>query len=265
MTNGVRLSYSMHGEGPDVVMLGPIAAPGVYWASQVSALVERGFRATTFETRGVPLSDVPPPPYTVEDLVADAASLIEALDVAPTLVVSHSLGAIVAQELALMHPELVRAAVLMGTLGRKDLTRRELGQRVLADLEANVGPRTADAVFRALTLFGRQVLADDEWMRAYLSSAETVTIDQLGAVGLQHASTAYDNRLAALAQVRVPCLVIGFEQDLLVPAALTREVANVINGAEYLKIPRCGHGGPWEQPIVINDAIISFLARRTTL
>ena len=251
----------MQGEGPDVLLLAPIAAPGSYWMFQVAALVAHDFRVMTFETRGVPPSQVPPPPYSVNDLVADVVGLIEALGIAPVFVVGHSLGAIVAQEVALAHPELVRAAVLLGTLGRKDLTRRELGHRALADLEAGGASRPSDVAVRALTMFGRDALADDEWMREYFSAADSAPgSDPDGVLGLQHASTTYDDRLGALAKLRVPCLVIGFEQDLLVPAALTHEVADAIAGAIYLEVQGCGHGGPWEQPDEITEAILSFLA-----
>ena len=260
VTNGVRLSYSIQGDGPDVLLIAPIAAPGSYWMMQIPALVAEGFRTTSFESRGVPPSEVPPPPYSVDDLVADVAGLIQALGIAPAFVVGHSFGAIVTQEVALAHPELVRAAALLGTLGRKDLTRRELGLRTLADLEAGVTPRLSDTAVRALTMFGHGVLADDEWMRAYFSSVDGApSPDLVGVLGLQHASTAYDDRLGALAELRVPCLVIGFAEDLLVPAALTREVADAIPGATYLELEECGHGGPWERPDAINEAIVSFL------
>jgi pimeloyl-ACP methyl ester carboxylesterase len=259
-TNGVDLAYTTQGTGPDVLLIAPIAAPGAYWARQVAALVAHGFRVTTFDSRGVPPSQVPPPPYSVPDLVDDAAGLLEGLGLAPSFVAGHSLGAIVAQELALARPDLVRAAVLLGTLGRKDMTRRELGRRALADLTKGVQPRVSDPAVRALTMFGRHVLADDTWMQDYFAAAErSPDPDPAGLLGLQHASAAYDDRLDALAAVQVPCLVVGFEEDLLVPAALSREVAEAIPGAAYLELPGCGHGAPWEQPDAVSDAIIAFL------
>jgi pimeloyl-ACP methyl ester carboxylesterase len=258
-TNGVELSYTTQGAGLDVLLIAPIAAAGAYWARQIPALVAHDFRVTTFDSRGVPPSEVPPPPYSVRDLVGDAAGLLEALDVAPSFVAGHSLGAVVAQELALERPDLVRAGALLGTLGRKDLTRRELGRRALADLSADTESRASDPVVRALTMFGRDVLSDDAWMQQYFAAVDHAPeADRTGVLGLQHASTAYDDRLAALAGVRVPCLVIGFEEDLLVPAALSREVAEAIPGAAYLELRRCGHGAPWERPDEVGDAMMSF-------
>lgn len=80
-----------------------------------------------------------------------------------------------------------------------------------------------------------------------------------GLVGQQLASTAYDNRLAALARIEMPCLVLSFELDVLVPAALGRELAESVPCARYVELPGCGHGGLWEQPAETARIITDFL------
>lgn len=99
-TNGVSLTYEVHGaSGPVVVLVPPIGAPGAFWMPfQVPALIGGGYHVVTFDSRGVPPSDVPAPPYSVGELVGDLAGLIDHLAAAPTLVVSYSLGAFVTQE-----------------------------------------------------------------------------------------------------------------------------------------------------------------------
>ena len=58
----------------------------------------------------------------------------------------------------------------------------------------------------------------------------------------------------------MPCLVVGFELDLLTPAVLSREVADAIVGSRYVELPGCGHGGPWEKPDDVNRVVLEFLA-----
>lgn len=261
----MSLTYETHGpSGPSVVLVAPIGAPGAFWMPfQVPALTGAGYRVVTFESRGIPPSDVPAPPYSVAEMVQDLAGLIDYLDAAPTLVVGYSLGAFVTQELALARPDLVRGVVLLGTLGRKDATRKALADAALEAVRAGARmPPAYEAVTQALTLFGRTRLADDRWMEAFLKrSRETAVLPlSIGILGQQEASTAYDHRLRHLGAVRTPCLVVGFELDLLTPAALSREVADAIVGSRYVEIPDCGHGGPWEKPDDVNRAVLEFLS-----
>jgi pimeloyl-ACP methyl ester carboxylesterase len=65
--------------------------------------------------------------------------------------------------------------------------------------------------------------------------------------------------LVALAEVRVPSLVIGFEHDLLTAASLCREVADAVPGCRYVEISGVGHLGLFERPDVVNQVLLDFL------
>src|SRR5688572_22810475 len=117
--NGVRLAYEVHGEGEPVLLICGTGQPAFSWTlHQVPALTAAGYQVVTFDNRGVAPSEEPEGPYTVEGMADDAAALIEHLGIGPCRVAGYSLGALIAQELALARPELVRSAVLMATMGR---------------------------------------------------------------------------------------------------------------------------------------------------
>jgi pimeloyl-ACP methyl ester carboxylesterase len=270
LVNGVRLVFDVHGSGSETVVLaGPIGAPGSAWAPfQVPALVAAGYRVVTFNPRGVPPSQVPPPPYSVADMAADAAALIAELASGPVAMIGYSMGALITQEVALARPDLLRGAVLLGTLARKDVMRRALFDASLATLRSGQRlPREMEVVTRALQLFAPARLDNDRWAQAYLdlalagADADRDPEIRQGLLGQQEATTAYDNRLDALCAITVPVLVIGFELDLLVPATLSREVAHAIPAARYVEISGCGHGGPWEDPERVNPHLVEFLDR----
>ena len=83
-TNGIRLAYERTGRGEPVLLIMGQAAGGNVWSMyQVPALNAAGYEAITFDNRGMPPSDVPPGDYSLADLVADTAGLIEALDAGP--------------------------------------------------------------------------------------------------------------------------------------------------------------------------------------
>jgi pimeloyl-ACP methyl ester carboxylesterase len=68
----------------------------------------------------------------------------------------------------------------------------------------------------------------------------------------------FSDRLAAYGRIRVPSLVIGFADDLMVPSYLAREVAEVIPGARYEEIEDCGHFGYLERPAEVNKLLLKF-------
>lgn len=257
----VRLAVERHGQGDPVVLVAGIAAGREMWTpTHVVALNSAGFEVITFNNRGIAPSHVPAPPYTIAGMATDTAALIESLGLSRAGVVGFSLGALITQELALARPDLVSTAVLVGSLGRKDLTRRRLGEDAARGVTAKTPPAALSGVVRALTLFGPARLDDDVWMATYLSMTEETEVEMNdGLVGQQLASTAYDNRLAALSRIEIPCLVLSFELDVLVPAALGRELAASVPFGRYVELPGCGHGGLWEQPAETATIITDFL------
>jgi pimeloyl-ACP methyl ester carboxylesterase len=153
----------------------------------------------------------------------------------------------------------------LGTLGRKDVFRKALFEASLEALHSGQRlPASMEVVSKGMQLFGPARLDDDAWARQYLRIAsenaprDTAVIS--GLLGQQAATTNYDDRLASLAGIGRPVLVVGFELDLLDSAKLTREVADVIHGASYIEIPGCGHGGPWEQPAIVNEHLLAYLS-----
>lgn len=258
--NGIRLSYHDHGDGPPVLLLTGTGAPGSVWdLHQVPALRAAGFRVITMDNRGIPPSDDGRDGFTVDDLVADVAALIEHLGVAPCRVAGTSMGAYIAQELALAYPELLDAVVLMAACGRSSLVQRVLaaGEAALIERGTELPPGYLAAV-RALHNLGPATLADDDlagdWLDLFSAS------ENWGAgVRAQLLLSALPDRREAYRAITVPCQVISFEHDLVAPPAAGRELAAVIPGATHRTIPGCGHFGYLENPDAVNRELIRFL------
>ncbi|MFD0140233.1 alpha/beta fold hydrolase [Streptomyces sp. NPDC127159] len=257
--NGIRMHYDSEGTGQPVLMVMGSGSRGRVWElHQVPALTAAGYRVITFDNRGIPPTDECAEGFTVDDMVADTAALVEHLGIGPCLFVGTSMGAQIVQELALRRPELVRRAVLMATRGRSDTLRRALAEAEIAlhDSGLRLPPRYT-AVVRALQNLSPRTLADsgpiDDWLDLFEMSAPTSRGDR---VHMQF--SAMDDRLAAYAGIGRPCQVISFADDLITPAHLGREVADVIPGATYDLVPGCGHYGYLEDPDAVNKIIIEF-------
>jgi pimeloyl-ACP methyl ester carboxylesterase len=229
---------------------------------QVPALTRAGHRVVTLDNRGIPPSDPCPEDFTLDDMAADIAGLIEHLDAGPCRVVGYSLGAIAVQELLLARPDLVRQAVLLATSGRTDALTEAMTS---ADLElgdggAKVPPRFM-AYVQALQNLSPRTLNDEDLLRDWLAVLEMSAVDLSGVRG-QLGLQLIPDRRPAYRRISTPCLVIGFQDDLVVRPHLSREVAHSIPGAGYTEIPGCGHYGYLENPAAVNEAIVAFFADR---
>ncbi|MDX6313765.1 MAG: hypothetical protein QOF44_3229 [Streptomyces sp.] len=259
--NGINLSYDEYGAGEPVVLVMGTGAPGRMWRThQVPALKSAGYRVITFNNRGIPPTDVSPEGFTLDDMAADVAGLIERLGAAPCRVVGFSLGGIIVQELLVARPELVRQAVLMASSGRADtliaaMTAAELD---LCDSGVKLPPRYA-AYVQAVQSLSPETLNDEKQLRDWLDVFEMSAVD-LSTIRGQLSLQMIPDRLRAYREISCPCLVVGFQDDLTVRPQLSREVAKSIPGAGYIEILGCGHYGYLEKPAAVNSAIIDFFA-----
>jgi pimeloyl-ACP methyl ester carboxylesterase len=261
---GVCLSYDVAGDGEPVLLVCGTGQPAFTWSMfQVPALVAAGYAVVTFDNRGVAPSDSPPPPYSVDQLVADAAGLIEHLGLERVRVAGLSLGAMITQELALARPDLLRCAVMMGTFGRQDAFRRAVIESwVELDNSGVELPRLYEVVTSAYSLFAPATLSDETRVRQFIDIALAMPPwEGPGRLGQHLADLAYDDRLEALSGVTVPSTVIAFGHDVLTPPALCREVADAIPGCRYVEIPGTGHFGPAESPDAVNAALLEAFAK----
>lgn len=262
-SDGIRLAYQRSGAGEPVLLIMGSGAAGHVWSvHQTPALNAAGYQTVTFDNRGIAPSHVPAGPSRLADFVADTRGLIQALDLAPCHIVGTSLGALIAQELVIGAPELVRSAVLLATRARSDATRRALtaAHRALWDSGAHL-PAGYLATRSVLEMFSPATLNDDAAVTSWL---DVFAIAGGSTRGGQVVLDEDGDRRAALRTVSgVPCLVVAYSDDLVCPPHLGAEVAGAIPGCDLVEIRDCGHLGHLERPEEVNAAIIAFLAKHS--
>ncbi|WP_235193119.1 alpha/beta fold hydrolase [Streptomyces viridochromogenes] len=264
-SNGIQLSYEVSGSGANVLLImGSGASARVWEMYQTPALNAAGYRTCAFDNRGIAPSEIPPGKYSLDDMVADTAGLIQALDLAPCHVVGVSLGALIAQELAVYQPQLVRSAVLAATKARSDRARRaqDAANRALRESGVEL-PRAYRAVKTAFDMLSPVTVDDDgavaEWLDLFEYSGDGTATSGQGWI-----DTGRDRR-TELARVTVPCRVITFTDDRISPPHLGAEVAEAIPDCDLVELGDCGHLGYLERPEPFNQAVIEFLDKHSSL
>jgi thioesterase CepJ len=207
---GHRLACERVGVGEPVLFLGNVAEPAAPMRALAAALNPAGYQLLLVDH--LDTADT-----TIEDLAARLGGLLDTLDINPW-VWGCSQGAFVAQELCLLRPGRIRGAVLLATRGRGT---RFFEQYVLAtgDVAAGDTSERVAAVLHLLAMLPPALLADDDQV-GLTEQGVRRTRQDLDAERHRRsvrASAAYGDRLAELTGVRVPCLVLSFEHDVVCP------------------------------------------------
>jgi 3-oxoadipate enol-lactonase len=211
-----------------------------------------GFRSIRYDLRGHGLSEAPVPPYSAADLAGDAAAILERLNIRQAIVCGVSVGGLVAQAVALHHPDRVRALVLCDT-GAKIATAEAWQQRidkVRADGVDSLVPMTMERWFSAG--FRARNPADVRGYSLMLRQSSAA-----GYMGVCAALRDTDFRSAA-ARIKQPTLVICGAQDIATPPDMARELASLIPGAQFSLIENAGHLPCVEQPAAMADRMMEF-------
>lgn len=259
------MTHTDHGgDGPPVVLVMGTGSPGRVWdVHQVPALRAAGLRVVTVDNRGTPPNDECAGGFTVDDMAADVAAVIEHLGVGPAAVVGTSLGARVVLELALARPDLVRRAVALAAHARLTPVQRAwtAGTAALADAGIEL-PAELWAAMQATHHLSPATLDDERAARDWLDVIGFGgTAVRPGHRAQLQVSLDLGDRTAAYRGIAVPLLVVAFADDRAIPPRLSREVADAVPGARYTEIADAGHYGYLERPAETNRALVDFLTR----
>jgi 3-oxoadipate enol-lactonase len=261
--NGARLYYEVAGEGEPLLLISGLGMNHLGWALQVPVYA-REFKVITFDNRGTGQSSSPEGvDYTIALLADDAAALLDALGVDAAHVYGVSLGGMIAQEVALRHPEKVRSLVLGATWpGGPHAVPPEAGAAAAltefvgtgesitpAFLEVLFSPAFLPEASAALAEFG-QLLAD------YPATPTEVLAAQAQAAGRLDT---YDR----LPEITAPTLVIHGTDDPLIPTENGRILAERIPGAELILLEGARHGYLFEKQAESDAVILDFLRRHS--
>src|SRR3990172_4684489 len=121
---GFRMQYEMQGEGDPLLLINGLGSDRSEWLFQLPAF-GRLFRVVAFDNRGTGGSEAPPGPYSTSQMADDAAALLTHLEIGRAHVLGVSLGGMIAQEVALRHPETTRKK--RSAVGSPSSTRKSTG------------------------------------------------------------------------------------------------------------------------------------------
>lgn len=254
----VTLACREYGKGEPLVLINGLASAMDTWNPPVLDALSRHFRTIVFDTRGTGYSGYSGEPFSISRFVRDTARLMEGLEVARAHVLGFSMGACIAQELALSFPKKVDRLVLVaGDCGGSEAVRSS--PDVFSRLIDKSGT-PADIAGRMFPLlFPPAWLATHDPLR-YCPEVEETTEDTAAAWQLD-AFLSWPGSFSRLGMVLAQTLVLAGDADSVVPCENSRTLAGQIPGAELEIFPGAGHGLMYQCPDRFSQTVLRFLCR----
>lgn len=249
------------GNGPPVLMIQGVGAAGSAWGPQTEALARR-FQLASFDNRGLRHSMPCRGPVSIEAMAGDAAALLDALGWASAHVVGHSMGGVIAQQLALDHPRRVRSLALLCTFSRGKDAARVTPWVLWMSLRTRLGTRRMRRTAFLEMLLPRTLLRQGdveaaarrfgELLGRDLADSPPVLLKQVRALARHDIS-------ARLGELKgIPTLVLSGDQDPIAKPAYGRDLARRIPGAVFEVFVETSHGLPIQRDWQTNERLRTF-------
>ncbi len=238
-----------------LVMSHALGCDAGMWDALANALAAR-HRVICHDHRGHGDSDAPAGPYTMAELADDAQRMLAELNTGPVVWIGLSLGGMVGQELALRHPERIKALVIANSTSVYDEEGRAAWRQRLAAIEAGGLEAIVDGAMQrwfSEAFRAAHPATVARWRRRVVSTSPA------GYLGACHAVMNHDTT-ARLPAITAPTLVIAGALDQGTPVAMSQTIARQVPGARLIVIDAAAHLSALEQPAAFRAAVDGFLA-----
>jgi aminoacrylate hydrolase len=252
--DGAALNVCLDGAGPSLLLVTGLGGAASFWDPVVHLLAHR-WRVIRFDQRGIGRSTRGSAATSIDRLAKDAHAVLRATAAGRTVLVGHSTGGVILQAMALQDAAPIRAMVLSGSWLKPSRYMQELFRSRLALLRAAPREYAAMACFLGWTADW----VDTNWDRYEAAvaaapvskEAQDVLAERIGAL----VSFDLSDRVHA---IKVPVLVQGAEDDLIVPAFLQRELKAALPGSDLAMLATGGHFFPVTRSEATVEAIAAW-------
>jgi pimeloyl-ACP methyl ester carboxylesterase len=253
----IKMGYRIYGNGYPLVMIMGYGNTMKLWEPILIRSLSNFFKLIVFDNRGMGNTEVGQRPFTIEQFADDTAGLMDALEIRQAHVLGWSMGALIAEEVALRHSGKVNKMVLYA-----------------AHCSANLFPPTPEVIKILTDVSGTpreqgmrfiSTLFPADWLRSNQERIKEVFYRPLGNIPpetMDKQSIAIGNWKGCcerLGEINNPILVITGAEDILVPPQNAHYLAGKAPNAQLVSYENGGHGLMFQYPEKFIEKVIGFL------
>jgi len=253
--DGARLNVRSHGAGPALFLISGLGGTASFWDPVLTNLTKH-FTVITLDQRGIGQSTRGSAACNIDLLATDCLEVMNRLNISTSVVLGHSTGGCIAQTLALMAPERISALLLSGTWAKADRYMTELFKMRSALLRLSPAQYASSAVFLSYcpawlntnwAVFDKAIAA-----APVKEEAQHIVEERVNAL------MAFD-KTSLLHQIKQPTLILGSQDDLMIPFYLQQELASKLPGAQLFSFDYGGHFFPISRSSIFTEKITSWI------
>ena len=230
--NGISLAYDRCGQGTPIILIHGYPLDHVVWG-EIAALLNGTFDVITPDLRGFGQSTIVDSPYTIDDMAADLAGVLDHLGVEKTLIAGHSMGGYVALSFARSYSNRVLGLGMVSSQAIADSPERKRGRY---DTATQVAEKGVGIVADAMTA----KLSADAGIQAFLRPL----IERQspgGIIGALRAMAERPDSTFVLRSFKFPMVIVHGDADQLIPVERARDMKAVYPRAHLVELSNVGH------------------------
>jgi pimeloyl-ACP methyl ester carboxylesterase len=268
---GARIYYEVRSEtkettSPAVVLVQGLGLSSRFWFDLPERLAHgaKPRRVIVLDNRGAGRSDKPRGPYRMSTLADDVAAVLDAAGAKKAIVVGISLGGMIAQHVALRHPDRVAGLVLLATTAGFPHARLPTARALTTLLGLPIvgrfrPPAQVGRALARLLLPEKDVPRARELLSQWPAAMRAEPMLP-GSYFAQLAAVMTHSTGSRLRRIACPTVVVTGDEDVLIPHQNSRFIARRVPGAHLDVVRSCGHAIPASDPDCIERALVKLSA-----
>jgi len=250
--------YQEYGNGEPLILIAGLASDSQSWLPVVTGLSKHS-RVIIFDNRGVGRSPSDNTNITIQQMTDDCVKLIRHLKLSSVNILGHSMGGMIAMDLAIRYPTLVNKLILEATSPKLSMRNVKLFNDWVSYLNMDM---EKELWFKNIFywIFSPAFFDNEIMLKQYIDMSVNYAYPQ--------SDSSFKNQIAAISsmdislnlyKIKAKTLVMSGELDLLFPPSKEFELFSDITHIQYVTVPNAAHSIHTENPIFFTDSVVSFL------